>query len=349
MHKKVLQILPRVFFVVCCAISCYCDAMSGKSFSQPLRMRQICKEAQLLERSIGELERKMESLVQRENIFSPIVRNVCEILSRCCTLLVNMKRFSELLILIQRNDKNDFVRCSIVIRNFTSYFKSVNAKLEKDSGEIFSLKKEKLQLGADIDEKKNKYEILSRELDRSAGELAKTRRENSIQNDIVWHIASKSESLEELDAELEAENVIGVLRNTKVFSGFSMSFPVAGKIVMEFGDKGKDGEMAYHTAIMTRTGAVVTSPANGFVVFTGKFLSYGNMLIISNGDNRVFMYGMATLFVNTGDTLEVGDYIGRMGEGAPDDVTIKVELKKSGEPLDPRPWLLQSLEKEGSK
>jgi septal ring factor EnvC (AmiA/AmiB activator) len=217
--------------------------------------------------------------------------------------------------------------------------------LEKVGSEISQLKKNKQikmeELGTDT----SGYNKLLMEVEAKAEKLAQMRGENPIQNDVVYHLATKSESLEELDAELEAENAIGVLKNTKTFAELSLVYPVAGKIVSEFGDKGANNEMIYYISFETCSNAIVTSPAQGLVVFSGKFLNYGNILIISNGEYRVFLYGMDILFSSTGDTVEIGDYIGKMKEKDASNPTIKMELKKSGEPLDPRHWLLETINK----
>jgi septal ring factor EnvC (AmiA/AmiB activator) len=268
-----------------------------------------------------------------------------EILTRCYTLLFNIQRFSALLVLSQQDNKNDFVRCSIVIKNFVSYFKTISTQLGKTNTEMSALKAAKKQNISDLEMKKELYEKLCAEIDKKTAALTKTREENIILNDVVYHIATKSDSIEELDAELEAENAIGVLKNTKVDTELLLSSPVAGRIVTEFGDKAPSGEMIYYISFETMPSAIVVAPVNGLIVFSGQFLNYGNMVIISDGEYRLFLYGMDTPFAATGDVVERGDYIGKMSGSPLGNSVIKMELKKSGEPLDPRHWMLQTLEK----
>ncbi|MDR3187364.1 MAG: peptidoglycan DD-metalloendopeptidase family protein [Holosporaceae bacterium] len=339
------EIIFGVFILACGVTLSDCRAESKKNLQQPQEIRSLCKKAQDLEREMSRATAEIEIINQKEKIFAPLIRNIFEILARCYTILVDIQRFSNLLVLAQEDNKNDFVRCSIIVKNFSSYFKGISAQLGKNRVEASLLRRNKQHYLNDLAEKKASYEALCAEISSKTDQLAKTRSENIIQDDIVYHIASKSESIEELDAELEAENTIGVLRNIKISTELALVYPVVGKIVSEFGDKGPNNEMAYHTAFATHPGAVVTSPAKGLVVFKGKFLNYGNMIIISNGDHRIFLYGMDSLFVSTGDIVEIGDYIGRMGTVSRDDFVIKMELKKSGEPLDPRHWLLETLEK----
>nr|MCR5224959.1 M23 family metallopeptidase [Alphaproteobacteria bacterium] len=104
-------------------------------------------------------------------------------------------------------------------------------------------------------------------------------------------------------------------------------------------------EMIRYMAFEVKSGAIITSPCKGLVVFAGKFLNYGNMVIISNGEYRVFLYNIEQLFSSTGDIVETGDYIGRAAFSNGEKVLLKLELRKSGESLDPRHWILESEEK----
>ena len=112
----------------------------------------------------------------------------------------------------------------------------------------------------------------------------------------------------------------------------------------EFGDRGSDGNMIFYLGFETAKNAVVTSPVKGQIVFSGSFLNYKNMVVISNGEYRIFIYGIKTLFASIGEVVESGDFLGRM-DGESDELPIlKMELKKSGEPLDPRHWLIQIVD-----
>jgi septal ring factor EnvC (AmiA/AmiB activator) len=322
---------------------------SKKALVQPYEMRQLCNRAQDLEKKINKLQFETDVFIQKERILNPIIRNIYEILTRSFTILFDIQRFSNLLVLGHTDNKNDFVKCSIVIKNFAPYFKSVSAQLAKAVAEISKLKSAKKQSQDELKKTDSEYEKLCREIDTKADELANTRTEDIIQNDVVCHLATKSESLDELDAELEAENAVGVLKNSTVSTHLTLTHPVTGKIIGEFGDKGPNNEMLYYLAFETSPAAIVTSPAEGLVVFSGKFLNYGNILIISNGKYRVFLYGMDFLFASTGDIVKTGDYIGKMSADPGGSRVVKMELKESGESLDPRHWVTETMEKKESE
>lgn len=341
--------MKKIIFFIFAFIFSYCLAdTSGKDSSiQTPKIRTLCTQAQELEREISDLESEISIFDQREKNSAPILKSTYEILTRCFTLLFDLQRFSKFLVINSQENKNDFVRCSIIIKNFSSYFKSVSGELSKNTREIIALKQKKINKIKELEQKKNKYEELKKNIKDELPEVTKDIEENIIKN-VVYHIATKSNSIDELDAELESENAIGVLKNTKINTELSLAYPATGKLVTEFGDKGKNGEMIYCISFETRKGAIITSPAKGLVVFSGKFLNYGNMIIISNGEYRVFLYGVSDdAYTKTGDVVEIGDYIGTMNDETQGDKTvIMMELRKSGESLDPRHWLQQTLEKE---
>ncbi len=319
------------------------------NFEQTAEIRDLCKQAQSLESKISKLFLDLLSINEKEKMSVPVIRNIYEMLSRCFTVLFDLGRFSDLLALTQKGNKNDFVRCSIIIKNFSQYFQSVNSKLNQSGDEIYKLKKNKDELSKDYESTVNDYNQLCKKIKDNLDNLSKTRTENVIQEDVVRHISTKCDSIDELDAELEAENTVGVLKNNKISTELQLVNPVQGKIVAEFGDRGDNDEMIYYLGFETRHGAIVTSPAKGLVVFSGSFLNYKNMVIISNGEYRIFIYGMQTVFASTGDTLDIGDYLGKMDTDSKELPTLKMELKRSGEPLDPRHWLWQSLENKENK
>jgi septal ring factor EnvC (AmiA/AmiB activator) len=316
---------------------------SKDSMTQPPEMRELCKKVQRLEKKTQRLRSEIEIINQKEKVSSPKVQNIYKIITRCLVVLFDIQRFSNLLILSHVDNKNDFVKCSIIIKNFAVYFKSVSNQLEKNGREISELKKSKQAKILELKTETEEYEKLLKQIESSAEKYAKEREENIIQNDVVCHLAAKSESLEELDAELEAENAVGVLKNTQVATELTLAYPVTGRVITEFGDKDANNETIYYMAFETDVNTIVTSPAKGVVVFSGQFLNYGNILIISNGEYRVFLYGMGVLFSSTGDMVEIGDYIGKMTKEQNGRV-VKMELKKIGEPLNPRRWIQGTME-----
>ena len=98
-------------------------------FTQPVQVRQLCKEAQKLEANLSKMRISLQNINKREKMSLPAVVNIYEILSRYCTVLASIQRFSNLLIISKYQNRSDFIRCSIVIKSFADYFKTISLKL----------------------------------------------------------------------------------------------------------------------------------------------------------------------------------------------------------------------------
>ena len=347
----------KIFCVLLFCVSLYvssdkvaAEISPGERAPQTEGLRVLCKEAQTLEGALSKLGNELVELEKKEKSNTPVIKNIREILTKCFIVLYNILKFPALLTISQVENKNDFIRSFIIIKNFEIYFHSVSTQLNKNASEITQMMNAMIECKRNFIMLTEKYKDITTAILSQTSEMSRNKEESITQN-IVYHIATKSKSIEELDAELESENAIGVLKNTRISTALALVYPVKGRIVSEFGDKGKIDEMLYYISFACAPYAIVTSPAKGLVVFSGKFLNYGNMVIISNGDYRVFLYEMDSVFVTAGDVVEIGDYIGRMGSAAENEefAVIKMELRKSGEPLDPRYWLLQTLEKKEAK
>lgn len=346
----VVRFVFLVSFIFVCFDIANADAKAKSKLNASSVLHALTDEAMDIERKISKMRYSIDDIKKKEKTYAPIVTNVYDILTRSFTLLFNMARFSDLLSVNQQSNKNDFVRCSIIVKNFAKYYSKIGAQLAKANGEMNLIRQDEKNVLSCIKIEHERYEKVCTVIDKTIHELSKKKAENVILNDIILHLATKSSSLEELDAELEAENSVGVLKSKTVVSALRIHSPVVGQIVSEFGDKLENGKMSYHVAFLPMPNAIVASPIEGLVVFCGKFLEYGNIVIINNGDYRIFLYGLDKISAAPGDVLKIGDYIGKaFNTEEKNKRLIKMELRKSGEFLDPRHWLIESLEKEKIK
>ncbi len=116
----------------------------------------------------------------------------------------------------------------------------------------------------------------------------------------------------------------------------------------EFGAADGLGGTERGLLIMTRTGAQVTAPCDGWVVFAGNFRSYGQLLIINPGGGyHVLLAGMERITVELGQFVLTGEPVAVMGNG-PKTATavtlgssqpvLHVEFRKDGNSIDSAPW-----------
>jgi septal ring factor EnvC (AmiA/AmiB activator) len=135
-----------------------------------------------------------------------------------------------------------------------------------------------------------------------------------------------------------------------------LPFPVNGVKIREFGVADGLGGSERGVSIATRTGAEVTAPCDGWVVYAGPFRSYGKLLILNAGGGyHVLIAGMERISVDLGQFVLTGEPVASMGSGSPGAAALAtgasqpvlyVEFRKDGTPVDPSPWWAAS---EGEK
>jgi septal ring factor EnvC (AmiA/AmiB activator) len=133
-----------------------------------------------------------------------------------------------------------------------------------------------------------------------------------------------------------------------------VALPVIGKIKRRFGTKDGNGGVMQGDMVATQSGAIVTAPADGSVLYAGPFRSYGQLLILNAGDGyHVVLAGMNRLNVASGQSVLAGEPVGAMGEARVASTAatsnenavpeLYVEFRKDGKPVDPAPWWADRL------
>lgn len=128
-----------------------------------------------------------------------------------------------------------------------------------------------------------------------------------------------------------------------------IALPVAGWFKRRFGGDDSNGGVMLGDMVATQSGAIVTAPSDGSVLYAGPFRSYGQLLILNAGDGyHVVLAGMSRITVALGQSVLAGEPVGVMGEarvasasGSADGNTgpeLYIEFRKDGKPVDPAPW-----------
>lgn len=128
-----------------------------------------------------------------------------------------------------------------------------------------------------------------------------------------------------------------------------VSLPVAGRIGRHFGEPDGAGGTVFGDIVTTQSGAIVTAPADGSVLYAGPFRSYGQLLILNAGDGyHIVLAGMGRISVALGQSVLAGEPVGTMGEArlvsaialadGNAEPELYIEFRKNGKPVDPTPW-----------
>lgn len=125
-----------------------------------------------------------------------------------------------------------------------------------------------------------------------------------------------------------------------------LPLPAAGKRVLNYSERTQYGSQSKGLVMETRSGAQVTSPSDGWVLYAGEFRSYGKLLIIdAGGGYNVVLAGLSQIDVRPGEFVLAAEPVGTMMtvkkepagavSGAP---VLYIEFRKDGQPIDPDPW-----------
>jgi septal ring factor EnvC (AmiA/AmiB activator) len=138
-----------------------------------------------------------------------------------------------------------------------------------------------------------------------------------------------------------------------------LPFPANGQQIRGFGESDGLGGTSQGVSIRTRDGAQISSPTDGWVVYSGPFRSYGQLLIINAGDGyHVLLAGLERIDVQLGQFVLAGEPVAVMAStklasaGAVDvgaaQPVLYIEFRKDGASIDPAPWWATSnVEKVG--
>ncbi len=89
-------------------------------------------------------------------------------------------------------------------------------------------------------------------------------------------------------------------------------------------------------------GSEIHAVARGRVIYAGFLRGYGMLIIVNHGNGWMSMYGNnETLLHGVGDPVEAGETIGTASAPTGVNTGVYFELRKGGQPVDPRSWLSQ--------
>lgn len=129
----------------------------------------------------------------------------------------------------------------------------------------------------------------------------------------------------------------------------TLSLPTRGETVRYFGADDGTGHTLAGEVLATKKGATVSAPADGWIAYAGPFRSYGQVVIIDTGENHhVVLAGMEKIKVSAGRFVVAGEPLATMGQTrfagsaalslASERPTLYIEIRKDGQPVDPRSW-----------
>ena len=132
-----------------------------------------------------------------------------------------------------------------------------------------------------------------------------------------------------------------------------LSMPVAGAVLKTFGAPDSYGGAEKGVSIATPPAATVSSPIDGWVVYSGPYRTYGQLLILNAGGGYyMVLAGMDRIDVSVGQFVLAGEPVAVMGDGSARTAAaaaigaaqpvLYIEVRKNETAIDPGPWWSKS-------
>ena len=329
------------------------------------RLVAAARRAQDHEIRAGKIEQRLADLEASEATTSESLATRRGQLAATLAALQRLARQPKVALLTLTADPADTVRGALLMR---AVVPNLHARARRLGAELLALAALRTDIAADRKRLSSNAETLARERMRLA-ELIRdkrvlerlARRESWSEQARAAELAARARTVRELVHRLMIAR--GSLRRAdmspppgtpdrtaslgaarKVIGRSAL--PASGRVVHRFGAAAADGAKAEGITIKTRPAAHVVAPRRGTVVFAGPFRGYGQLLIIEHDEGyHVLLAGLGRIDAVVGDEVLAGEPVGAMTASSNGTPNLYLELRRSGRPINPLPWLAASKSK----
>ncbi len=356
------------------------------------RLVEVTGRVQATETRVRGIETRLGTLAQTENAIRRSLETRRGLIAEVLGSLQRMGRRPPPALLVRPEDMLDAVRSSILLGAVLPELKTEIEALAGDLGELIRLRTlatgEKEALARDLASLAKDRSELALLVDARRQEIAKREAGFAEEQQRGVALAGRAQSLRDLLGRLEGDEqlksralaeeqaarndprIVQLRDRIAALSGKdpaklapraafaelkgSLPMPVSGALLRGYNAPDGVGGTQRGVALGTRAGAVVASPADGWVAFAGPFRTYGQLLIVNAGGGYyILLAGMDRINVSVGQFVVAGEPVAQMGDTAKAAIAsagadasqpvLYVEFRKDGTSIDPSPWWASSL------
>jgi murein hydrolase activator len=248
--------------------------------------------------------------------------------------------------------------------------KQIVDERDRQTKDVEELGREQLRMTLLIDQRQKKQAIAEQALDTERQHAADLAHQVDTIKDLIAQLEqdldpatrAKRDSARSIENDATKPNLAalgdpGRLSPAIAFADMRghLRLPVNGTRIRDFGGSDGSGGTQKGLSIAARSGAQITAPCDGWVVYAGAFRSYGQLLILNAGGGyHVLLAGMERISVDLGQFVLTGEPVAVMGDASqaqasgsqasvtvttvPKQPVLYVEFRKDGTPIDPSPW-----------
>ncbi|HYD17399.1 MAG TPA: peptidoglycan DD-metalloendopeptidase family protein [Patescibacteria group bacterium] len=206
----------------------------------------------------------------------------------------------------------------------------IDDKLDDQKAALKKLTRQQDDMAGLVKKRQSVYEKTEAQRAQQEKELAALAKEAKTLAELERKLAAKSRAEEKASG--KAKKSSSVARNAPLPSGLKQ--PVAGSVYTGFGETDDLGAKSEGITFAARGGSSVMTPMAGTVKFAGPFQKYKQILIIEHaGGYHSLIAGLGRIDTVVGATLAAGEPVGSAEKS---DSKIYYELRRGGEPVNPR-------------
>lgn len=351
----------------------------------------IAAQVRDVEGKMADTEGRLRPLDARELQIRASLETRRDEISEVLAALQRAGRRAPPALFVRPEDALQSLRTAMLLGSVVPEMRARAAKLASDLGELVSLRKniaeERDRLAADRDKLNEDSARLAALVQERQKQQADTEKNMEAERQRAIALSKQAETLQDLIAKMEQDVKaaakaaaaaelkgtpaspdgkpnLGALKDSARLSpaiAFAsakglLPIPVNGTRIRSFGGSDGSGGQEKGISIATRPGAQVTTPCDGWVVYSGPFRSYGQLLILNAGGGyHVLIAGMERISVTIGQFVLTGEPVATMGTtsqvasilaAASSQPVLYIEFRKDGTPIDSGPWWAAS---EGQK
>jgi septal ring factor EnvC (AmiA/AmiB activator) len=342
----------------------------------------IAAQVRGVEARIGDAEARLRPLDSREQQIRGSLDSRRSEIVEVLAALQRAGRRTPPALLVRPEDALQSLRTAMLLGSVVPELRGRAEKLSRDLTELVTLRKniaterdqlaidgdklrnDQARLAALVDERQRKQSSIEKDMETEAARaITLARQVDSLQGLIAKMEqdlrsaakAAATASLQGAPATTNGKPVPGTADPARLSPAIAfasakglLAMPVNGIKIREFGGSDGAGGVEKGISLATRTGAQVTTPCDGWVVYAGPFRSYGQLLILNAGGGyHVLIAGMERISVNIGQFVLTGEPVATMGSKSQvasilaanaSQPVLYIEFRKDGTPIDPGPW-----------
>ena len=216
------------------------------------------------------------------------------------------------------------------IKDLTVLVETINKKKISLAKKKKNLEAERLLLAKNLDNRTAMLEQLESSLQSSEQKLNTLKRQRSELEEVIRTVKSAAADIARPDGYLSF-----------VSSKGQILWPLRGSLLQKYGNKRTRDLRWEGWLIKADAGSSVQAVHQGRVVFSNYLRGFGLLIIIDHSDGYMSLYAHnQELLRDTGDWVQRGEIISRAGNtGGLSDPAVYFEIRKDGQPVNPKSWL----------